>query len=258
MSAEHGAPPEIAVVDVGETSLTRARATRLAAQLGAPFLENADAAASWFLAVTADRVELRSGSSNAPGPVYAEFVAGAAGYARRRSAPQGLLVRTVKGRLSAPNVIDATAGLGRDAFRLAAAGCQVYAIERRPEIAALFEDGLRRAAEVPALQPVVERIRLTVADARSAIRARQVPADVIYLDPMYPLRKQSALVKKELRALRSVVGDDRDAEQLLAVARRAARLRVVVKRMRTAPCLVESPVRSTRDRTTRYDVYERS
>ena len=37
------------------------------------------------------------------------------------------------------------------------------------------------------------------------------PPQVIYLDPMFPHRDKSALVKKEMRVFRPLVGDDRCA-----------------------------------------------
>ena len=42
-------------------------------------------------------------------------------------------------------MLDATAGLGRDAFVLASLGCQVTLIERVPAVAALLENGIERA-----------------------------------------------------------------------------------------------------------------
>jgi len=44
-----------------------------------------------------------------------------------------------------PRVLDATAGLGEDAWVLASAGCEVRALERNRITSALLEDGLRRA-----------------------------------------------------------------------------------------------------------------
>lgn len=40
-----------------------------------------------------------------------------------------------------PDVVDATAGLGRDAFVLASVGCRVRMLERNPVVAALLDDG---------------------------------------------------------------------------------------------------------------------
>ena len=139
-----------------------------------------------------------------------------------------------------PQVIDATAGLGQDGFVLASLGCRVQLLERSPIIAALLQDGWQRAAADSAIGAWV-RERLRVQQVESAtylanLTAQQRP-DVVYLDPMYPLRRKSALTSKELRILRDVVGDDADAAQLLEIARAAAKQRVVVKRPRRAPTL---------------------
>ena len=60
-----------------------------------------------------------------------------------------------------PTVVDATAGLGRDAFVLASLGCRVTLIERSPVVAALLQDGLARAGQDPGDRPWVrERMHL--------------------------------------------------------------------------------------------------
>ncbi len=45
---------------------------------------------------------------------------------------------------------------------------------------------------------------------------------VVYLDPMFPHKQKSALVKKEMRVFQSLVGPDLDADGLLAPARQLA------------------------------------
>ena len=82
---------------------------------------------------------------------------------------------------------------------------------------------------------------------------------VIYLDPMYPHRKKSALVKKEMRFFRALVGEDEDAGDLLDVALRCATTRVVVKRPRRGESLPgPPPTRTILGKSTRYDVYHPS
>ena len=54
--------------------------------------------------------------------------------------------------------------------------------------------------------------------------------DVVYLDPMFPHREKSALVKKEMRVFQELVGADNDADDLLDFAYPLASKRVVVKR----------------------------
>ena len=169
-----------------------------------------------------------------------------------------LLFQAIGLRGGRPSVVDATAGLGQDAFVLAWAGCRVTAIERSPIVAALVQDGLRRALRSPELAARLgDRLSVVVGDARLVLKGlsgEQVP-EVVYLDPMYPARRKTALGRKEMSVLRRVVGNDEDAGELLDVARSVARRHVVVKRMRLAPVLAPGPTRVYEGKTTRYDVY---
>ncbi len=209
-----------------------------------------------FLAVTPDRVELRSAGLR---PIRVDFVGGKLGYTRRRNR-FGELFRAVGTPPGTGTVLDATAGFGQDAFLLALAGCVVTAVERSWVVAKLLRDGLRRAwADAAVAAALGGRLRVVEADARHVLREMVSGGgprpDVVYLDPMYPPRRKSAEVRKEMRVLRAVVGDDSDAGELLGAARRAARRHVVVKRMRLAPELAPGVLRSYVGRTTRYDVY---
>lgn len=234
----------------------------LATTLGLPWIS--DPATNDFthlLVMTAERLELRELGSNPAGPVYADFAMGAVAHRRRfgggRNQPLARAVGLKRG--AAPSVVDATAGLGRDAFVLACLGCVVRLVERSPLIAALLRDGLERAARIPDLGPLVAgRLSLVMADGRDYLRKltdEQRP-DVVYLDPMYPLRRKAALAGKEMRLLRCLAGDDTDAPELLAAALANARRRVVVKRPRRAPSLVgPRPSFQIATINTRFDVY---
>lgn len=206
------------------------------------------------------RLELRAAQTDGSGPVFVDFAAGALGFRLRRGSRQSEpLARAVGLKGTAiPSVLDATAGLGRDAFILATLGCRVAMIERSSLVAALVRDGLRRAAQVPSTREAAARLHLRVGDAvalMAALTEAERP-EVVYLDPMYPHRGKSALVKKEMRMLRTVVGEDADAPQLLAAALGTARRRVVVKRPRLAPPLPgPPPSHALTGSTTRFDVY---
>ncbi|CAM5307072.1 Ribosomal RNA small subunit methyltransferase J OS=Stutzerimonas stutzeri OX=316 GN=rsmJ PE=3 SV=1 [Stutzerimonas stutzeri] len=156
-----------------------------------------------------------------------------------------------------PRVLDATAGLGRDAFVLATLGCTVELIERQPLIAALLEDGLARAAQDGEVAPIAARMTLRQGNAIELMRQwTGEPPQVIYLDPMFPHRDKSALVKKEMRLFRPFVGDDLDAPALLAAALELASHRVVVKRPRKAPIIDGAkPGYSLEGKSSRYDIY---
>lgn len=196
----------------------------------------------------------------APGPVRAEFVSGKMGYRREHGGGAGQLVAKAVGLQKTKatlHVLDATAGLGQDAFVLASLGCRVTLFERNPVIHALLEDGLARAALNVDCAPIIERMTLREGSSIDWLSsASEGVADVIYLDPMFPHRDKSALVKKEMQVFRMIVGDDDDSERLLSAALAAATYRVVVKRPRKAPA-IEGPEPATRieGKSSRYDVY---
>ena len=131
-----------------------------------------------------------------------------------------------------PSVIDSTAGFAKDAFVLAALGCRVTMFERSLEMANLLTDGLQRAKDDADIGEIISRMQLVTGDSISLLATMR--ADVIYLDPMYPKRTKSALVKKEMQFLQRVVGADEDSDQLLQAALKSANNRVVVKRPKKA------------------------
>lgn len=191
------------------------------------------------------------------GLVYVDFTSGASDHRRKFGGGKGQAIAKAIGLKSGVkvDVIDATAGLGRDAFVLASLGCNVTMIERSPVAAALLEDGLQRAyLNVEIGEWMQQRMRLFFAGAVEFLQSAQT--DVVYLDPMFPHKKKSALVKKEMRVFQGVVGADLDADKLLEVALNAARYRVVVKRPDYAPFLNDKkPSMSIKTKKNRFDVY---
>ena len=155
-----------------------------------------------------------------------------------------------------PTIVDATAGLGIDAFILASLGCKVTMIERSPVIGALLDDGLQRAASHPATRDIVGRLQLVIGNSREIITSLPERPATIYLDPMYPHRHTSALNKQEMRIIRTLVGDDQDAAALLETALTIAANRVVVKRPKGAPELnARRPSHIIEMKNSRFDVY---
>ena len=233
----------------------------LADELDLPFQGTATQAFDFLLMLTPERLELCPQQAGQGGPIYADFAGAKATYRRRFGGGRDQTLARALGLKHGwnPSVLDTTAGLGRDAFVLASLGCRVCMIERSALIAALLRDALTRARHDPELGLWIEqRMQLRVGDSREyllGIRDTDQP-EVIYLDPMYPGRDKSALVKKEFRLLRTVVGADEDAAGLLEAALPCARRRVVVKRPRGAPYLAErEPHHSIKAPNTRFDVY---
>lgn len=218
-----------------------------------------DAEAEFALQLGGEGLQLVELAAGAPGPVRVDFVEGAVAHRRQFGGGSGQMIAKAVGIQPGvrPQLLDATAGLGRDAFVLASLGCEVGMIERQPIIAALLEDGLTRAALDPETAAIIARMRLLSGDAIELMSHWDAPVpQVIHLDPMFPHRDKSALVKKEMRLFRPLVGADDDAPQLLAVALQLASHRVVVKRPRKAPCIEgPTPGYCLEGKSSRYDIY---
>lgn len=187
-----------------------------------------------------------------------DFVKGAVAHRLRFGGGRGQALAKAMGLRAGktPMIIDATAGLGRDSFLLASLGAQVILIERSDTMHALLADGMERAArEGGEFQDIISRMTLLKGDAKDFLP--ELSGEAILIDPMHPPRKNSALVKQELRQVREIVGTDDDAVDLVRVALRHARNRVVLKWPAKA-----DPMEGLRacshqicGKTTRYDVF---
>ena len=202
-----------------------------------------------------------------------------------------LLVKAtrVKGREKL-RVIDATAGMGEDSLLLAAAGCEVTLFEQDPVIAALLQDTMRRALEDAALHEIVMRMQLVEGDSIGHLRklgeagtgsyapeddaGHACPAltasaatgndadtalkrpDVIYLDPMFPERQKSGLVKKKFQLIHYLEAPAENEEALMQAAIDARPFKIVVKRPAKGPYLAGlKPSYSLDGKAIRYDCY---
>lgn len=145
----------------------------LAAALDLPFIESIDAALrlspDLLLVATGDSVELREADKPRRAALMVDFSkidirVGSGGLSKKQPLVKafGQRVRTI---------IDATAGLGHDAFLLACCGFEVTALERNPVVFALVRDGLRRTELDPRLSAALNgRLRVVHADALQALR----------------------------------------------------------------------------------------
>lgn len=190
--------------------------------------------------------------------LHIDFVGGALGHRLRFGGGRGQALARAAGlvRGATPTIVDATAGLGRDAFVLASLGAQVTMIERSAAVHAALADALQRArAAAGEAADIAARIVLHHGDARALLPG--MDADVVMVDPMHPPRGNSALVKQEMRLLRELVGTDPDSAELLGIALACARHRVVLKWPLRAPLLpgMGAPSHQIVGKTVRYDVF---
>ncbi|WP_273010286.1 class I SAM-dependent methyltransferase [Alcanivorax sp.] len=187
-------------------------------------------------------------------PLSVSFNDGKQGYrlTAERVRHERLIKALGKPREETFTVLDATAGLGRDAALIAMAGFPVLLAERSPILHAMLADGLRRApAELAAAMQL-----LPCADAGAHTLP---PLHAVYLDPMFPSRDKRAAVKKDLQWLQQLAAypDQNEEAALLEWALGLDPHRVVVKRPGKAePLAKRSPHHQIAGKAIRFDVYE--
>ena len=236
------------------------RAQKLAKKIKIPLTLKESNEFQFLLICSAGNLSLKHTEKKGLGPVMVDFTDPTMEYRLKHGGGRTQALARAIGLKKGwqPTVIDTTAGLGRDGFILAYLGCSVHMLERSPILAIMLEDGLKRAILSAHTSEAAGRIQFTQTDSRIFLQKlkQQSRPDIVYLDPMFPGRTKTSLVKKEMRVLRVVAGDDNDAAELLDIALHCSRKRVVVKRPRLAPILGDAvPSHAITGKTSRFDVY---
>lgn len=187
-----------------------------------------------------------------------DFTGGAVGHRFRQGGGRGQALPKAIGMKGGknPHIVDATAGLGRDSFLLASLGATVTMIERSDEMHRLLVDGMARAMAFGGeIAAVMDRMTLIHGDASDVLPS--LSPEVVLVDPMHPPRKNSALVKKEMRMIREIVGVDADSSRLMQTALSSASNRVVLKWPQKADAMagIRPPSHQITGKSTRYDVF---
>jgi 16S rRNA (guanine1516-N2)-methyltransferase len=224
-----------------------------------PWIEESERASTEpFLLFDDDHLAIAGAGWPQVKPVSVDFLSKASSHRRLHGGGAGQAVAKAIGlnKNRALRVLDATAGLGRDAFVMASLGAQVQMFERHPVVFQLLKDGLLRFNALR--DDPLSELTLTLAQGEffdSTAVAAFAP-QVIYLDPMFPSREKSAKVKKDMALFHDLVGTDEDADKLLAPALALAEYRVVVKRPKQAPYLADKkPTTSLVGKSSRFDLY---
>lgn len=240
-------PKDVALLGESE------RCKELALQLNLPLLMTADPSYEFLLSEESEKLSLLWQGIQPPLSLTIDFLQGTLAYRQKQALAKEALIKAcgIKGDYR-PTIVDVTAGLGRDAFILASAKCRVILCEAHPVIAALLQDGLKRLLSKKALD-----MQLLIGDARVLLPSIPEAFDIVYLDPMFPPRNKTALVKKDMQILQHLTHDlPYDNENLFQVALQYAKKRVVVKRPDYAAPLTKEKVSfSIHTKHHRFDVY---
>lgn len=167
-----------------------------------------------------------------------------------------MLIRAAKSDKPGRKAIDATAGMGEDAFLLAAQGYEVTLFEQNPVIAVLLKDALRRAKKHPVLKDIASRMNLVQDNSVEGMSKLLDPVDVIYLDPMFPARQKSSLINKKLQLIRKLEPPCSEETDLFDAAISASPSKIIVKRPLKSEFLAgRKPSYTLNGKAIRYDCY---
>ena len=235
-------------------------------QSGYPCVSNNEINTKLNLNYTNEFVELRDMEKNIS--IHIDFISGDLAHRKKYGGGRGQSIAKaigLKHGIKPPTVLDATAGLAKDAFVLACLGCSITLVERSPVIVELIKNAIQRAENDEHFQTILEKGFIVINKGsiehltdltNKALSDDDIYPDVIYLDPMYPDKKKSASVKKNMQILQKLLGKDEDTQELLNAALNVAKKRVVVKRPKGAESLTElKPTHTVESKKTRYDVY---
>lgn len=239
---------------------------------GYPCVSEQDVNTALSLNFTSDFVELCDREKNTS--IHIDFLSGDLAHRKQFGGGRGQSIAKAIGLKQGtppPTVLDATAGLAKDAYVLACLGCPITLLERSPFIVELIHDAIERAKEDEHFKSILDTGFIIIQDSsidylnNLSEQADTTPdniypdviyPDVIYLDPMYPDRKKSASVKKNMQILQTLLGKDEDTQELLNAALKVAKKRVVVKRPKGSDNLSAiKPTYQVNSKKTRYDIY---
>ena len=167
-----------------------------------------------------------------------------------------MLVKAASSEKEGRKAIDATAGMGEDAFLLAAQGYEVTLYEQNPVVAALLKDAIRRAKKNQILKDIAGRMKVVEADSVESMSKLLDPVDVIYLDPMFPARQKSSLINKKLQLIQKLEPPCSEETDLFDAALKVCPSRIIVKRPLKSECLAgREPSYTLKGKAIRYDCY---
>ena len=169
------------------------------------------------------------------------------------------VVQAVEGRnKNKLEILDTTAGLGRDSFTLAARGHSVMAIEKDTYIFLLLCDALNRAKHQAHISDIANNITFRNDDSSEYITACSDSFDCAYVDPMFPERKKSAKVKKDMQIMHNVAfnNDKNNNDILTNLTNEKIAKKIIVKRPINAEFLAKKkPSSQLKGKTNRFDIY---
>ena len=251
MNEHRNGAEELELFVICEKSEFQGKADALSAFLGVPCLNGSEADHECELIFTDEGLALRNGEMEIRGD-FSRLLR----RIRNVNSEQIVKAAKIRGHEGTLRIIDATAGLGEDSFLLAAAGNTVKLFESDRVIYSLLRDALERAEVDPVLQDIAQRMEVLNSDSIGYMSGITESPDVVFLDPMFPERQKSSLVKKKLQLIQQFERPCSNEGELFDAAMSCGPKKVIIKRPVKGPFLDgRKPSYSITGKVIRYDCY---
>lgn len=181
-------------------------------------------------------------------------------YRKKHRGKNELIAKALGASKGVRKIYDLTCGLAQDAFFLAQLGFEVRTFERSAPLFEILQEALLRARRDAPNREDLGRLQIEFLDSRDLLRSEEFKRLdktnlALYLDPMFPEKKKTALPRREMQLFRQLVGDDSDSDELLRLALASGSSRIVVKRPIKAEPLAPGVLHRFEGTTVRYDLY---
>ncbi len=155
-----------------------------------------------------------------------------------------------------PTIYDTTCGSGKDSLLMLFFGCKVFASERNNIIYSLLLDAQRRLfVYFNEENESKYSFEINYIDSTLGLSEIEENIDIIYCDPMYPIRNTKSLPRKEIQIFKNNIGLDLDRHKLFDWALKQNVNKVIIKRPKKGVDYYGTPTATYTGKTTCYDMY---
>ncbi len=154
-------------------------------------------------------------------------------------------------------ILDATAGLCRDALRLTYWGHEVWACEREKNLSDEIISRLEEARRDDFYKKWIYKLHYIPQSTEEFLTQwKGLGFEIIIIDPMFSIEGRTSLPKKELQLLKEKVSNEDNAIELLNFCWRFKAQKIVLKRPLKASFIgPRKPTHIYKGRAHRWDVY---
>lgn len=186
--------------------------------------------------------------------LHVDFLKGSLGWRLKRKDHETLLKKALGKKNNNLTIFDGTAGFLSDALIFLALGHKVIACEQSKVLFLLLSDAIDRAKIKLSF---LDNLNLIHGDALDVYKSMQ-NIDVIYLDPMYPSKKKSALTSGSMSDIKSILkleNIENLEDEVFFDFKKNKFKKIILKRPIKSKIIDDSFNYQIKGKSTRFDVY---